>query len=30
MFQEMEAEQFHMSGGLEVESITANTSIELC
>ena len=26
MFQEMEAEQFHMSGGLEVESITANTS----
>ena len=25
MFQEMEVEQFHMSGGLEVESITANT-----
>jgi serine/threonine-protein kinase RsbW len=26
MFQEMKAEQFHMSGGLEVESATAKTS----
>ena len=26
MFQEMKAEQFHMSGGLEVESTTAKTS----